>query len=147
MAGVRLRGEAGARVRSRAVVQGDLGGSEGVGGPVIEPPADAPPALRTALGSHVDVPPVEVGVSARIEPPTPCVVVGAVGFLKVVVVPVLGGEHHSAVVRHGIRQIPGWPCEMDGVVALRTPQGEAVVDVAFAMFPVLQLDVQQRVSL
>lgn len=76
-----------------------------------------------------------------------CVVVGAVGALVLVVVSVLGGEHHSAVVGHGVGQIPGRVRQVDGVVAVGTLQGEGVLDLAFALFPVLQLDVEEGVSL
>ena len=62
-------------------------------------------------------------------------------------VSVLGGEHHPAVVGHGVGQIAGRVRQVDGVVALGTLQGEVVLDVAFALFPVLQLDVEEGVSL
>lgn len=52
---------------------GDLGGSEGVGGPFAGVPVDPSSALRPTLGSHVDISPVQVGVSACIKPPAACI--------------------------------------------------------------------------
>lgn len=76
-----------------------------------------------------------------------CVAVGAVGVLVVVIVPVLGGEHHACLVAHGVRQISRQGREVNGVVALRTIEIKSVFDEAPALFPVFQLDVKDRVAL
>lgn len=76
-----------------------------------------------------------------------CVVVGAVGVLVVVIVPVLGGEHHACVVFHGVRQISRQMREVNGVVALWTIKVKSVFDEAPALFPVFQVDVKDRVAL
>lgn len=76
-----------------------------------------------------------------------CVDVGTVGVPVVVVVPVLGGEHHACVVAHGVCQISRQMREMNGVVTLWTIKVKSVFDVAPALFPVLKLNVKDRIAL
>lgn len=44
------------------------------------------------------------------------VAVGTAGVLLLVIIPVLGGEHHARVVAHGVRQISRHMYEVNGVV-------------------------------
>lgn len=72
---------------------------------------------------------------------------GAVGVLVVVVVSVLGGEHHACVVAHGVGQIPRQMREVNGVIAVWTTEVKSVFNEALVLFPIFQLDVKDRVAL
>lgn len=76
-----------------------------------------------------------------------CVVVGTVGLLVLIIVSVLGGEHHACVVDHGVWQISRQKCEVNGIVALWTIKVKSVFDIAPALFPVFQVNVKDRVAL
>lgn len=75
-----------------------------------------------------------------------CVVVGTAGELVVVIVPVLGGEHHSCVVDHGVRKISKQMCEVNGVVAFCAIKVKSIFNESFGLFPIFQLDVKDRVA-
>lgn len=76
-----------------------------------------------------------------------CVVLGTAGVLQVVIVPVLGGEHHACVVAHGVQQISREMREVNGVVAFWTIKVKSVFVDTPALLPVFQLDVKDRVAL
>lgn len=76
-----------------------------------------------------------------------CVAVGTAGVLLLVIIPVLGGEHHARVVAHGVRRVSRHMCEVNGVVCLRTTEVKSVFTGAPALSPVFQLDVKDKVSL
>lgn len=59
---------------------------------------------------------------------------------------VFGGEHHAGQVAHGVWQVPGQKPEIYGVVLLRTVEVEGVFAGVPALFPVFQLDVEDRVA-
>jgi len=71
---------------------------------------------------------------------------GTASVLVAVVVPVLGGEHHSRLIGHGIGQVSHWLREVDDVVALGSAQTEAVLDEAPAQLPVVHLDAEDAVA-
>lgn len=76
-----------------------------------------------------------------------CEVVGTVGIRMVVIVPVLGGKHHSCVVAHGVSQISRQICEVNSKVAFCAIKVKSVFNGATGLFPIFQLDMKDRVAL